>query len=108
MMKWWDSHMIASTLSRGSLGGVGICSPHAVARTADGAHVSVVGKGQLCSHGSFRGRAWGCFALVGLQLAAKQPPALLGGGGEADGGQRYQSRWPGRVLVFRLETPRGP
>ena len=42
-----------------------------------------------------------------LQDVAKQPPALLGGGGEADGGQRYQSVWPSRFLVYRLETPHG-
>ena len=42
------------------------------------------------------------------RYVAKQPPALPGGGAEADGGQRCQSLWPSRILVFRLETPRGP
>jgi hypothetical protein len=37
--KRWDSHMIVSTLSRGSLGGVGICSPHEVHVPARGEYL---------------------------------------------------------------------
>ena len=47
-----------------------------------------------------------CFGLLRpliVRARAKQLPALPGGSGEADGGQRYQSRWPSRGLAFRLE-----
>ena len=34
---------------------------------------------------------------VVVRVRAKQLPALPGGGGEADGGQSYEDRWPSRI-----------
>ena len=47
----------------------------------------------------------GLLRSVVLRAGAKRLPALPGSAGEADGGQSYQR--PSRILVFRLETPRG-
>jgi hypothetical protein len=60
-------------------------------------------KGSSCPHS---GDVPWLLCSEAFGLRAKQLAALLGGGGEADGGQSIRDRWPSQILVARLETPR--
>lgn len=73
----------------------------------DRVQLSVVGKGKFWFHRFIPRMCFGLLCPVTRKCVAKQLPALPGDGGEADGGQMYQSRWPSRTLEFRPEIPRG-